>query len=400
MKTNFLRRWLGPVWILAGILPPAASAVEPAASTLFMGANLEVKQGKNFYAVEDVDGSEFVVTIDGKKRFIRTRLQSNNIKVVRELKLSPLAVALDNMQGGPGYTPANDPNLKFLARSGAAGGAQAANDLAISQATETANALTAMRQAPIRLVEMEKALEGNLEIQQNQAAVSGYQLQSDYTSIPSQAGDLAKELAEANYDLVDVSFKISSPVPLDDPYMVVLVEFQPRGAKPGEVSMLIHGKALEPITAKPKYIRVREGGMPTGFKYLRHEVHIYNRGKEIASNTSSKRVELNRDEARQYLLLEHMAANKKASVAAAPVPGSLSPEVRLRLQPAQVQRTCYVRVSKEGIPEGVFADASASQSLPDAELSAALAAAYYKPALIDGQPTEGVASVRLVDVTP
>jgi len=365
-----------------------------------MGANLEVKQGKKFYAVEDVDGSEFVVTVDGKKRFIRTRFQANNIKVIRELKLSALAVELDDMQGGPGYTPANDPNLKFAARSGAAGGAKAANELATSQAAETANALVAMKAAPIRLVEMEKALESNLEVQQNQAGVSGYQLQSDYTSIPSQAGDLAKELAEANYDLVDVSFKISSPVPLDDPYMVVLVEFQPRGAKPGEISLLIHGKGLEPITEKPKYVRMREGGMPMGFKYLRHEVHIYNRGKEIASNTSSKRVELNRDEARQYLLLEHMAANKKATLSAAAVPGSLSPEARLRLQPGQVQRICYVRVSKDGSPEGVFADAAGTQPLPDAELSAALAAAYYKPALVEGQPTEGVASVRLADVTP
>jgi len=198
--------------------------------------------------------------------------------------------------------------------------------------------------------------------------------------------------------MVDVSFKISSPVPLDDPYMVVLVEFQQRGAKPGEVSLLIHGEGLDPITAKPKYIRIREGGMPIGFKFLRHEVHIYNRGKEVATNASAKRVELNRDEARQYLVLEYLAANKDATQPASALPGSLTPAARTRLSGEQLQTTCYVKVGADGALLGVFRDEAANFQLGDDELKAVLADAFFRPALVKGKAVAGVARVRPADL--
>jgi hypothetical protein len=44
----------------------------------------------------------------------------------------------DDPKGGPGYTPANDLHLKFAARSGAAGGAKAAADMAVTQAAQLA----------------------------------------------------------------------------------------------------------------------------------------------------------------------------------------------------------------------------------------------------------------------
>lgn len=365
---------------------------------LFMGADLAVQQGKKFYRVEDVDGSEFVITVGEKSRFVRTRLQSNHLKINPALKISPVSVRLDELQGGPGYTPANDPRHKFNARSGAQGGAQAARDWAETRHNEAVISLEAAKAGPSTEA-FKKNYEDIIVAEGHNMAVAGQHLGSDLVSLPNMANALALELAEGNYDMVDVSFKVSSPEPLDDPYMVVLVEFSPRDAKPGETSMLIHAKALDPIGPEPKYVRMREAGLPIGFKFERFEVRIYNRGQEVATNTSPKRVELTHAEAQQYLLMDHLAAHKSDSVPASAVPGSLPPGWRARLSPEQLQRVCYARVSKEGALLGVYADAGASLPLGDEQIVTALAGSLFKPALHQGRPLDGVAEVRLADLT-
>jgi hypothetical protein len=401
VKTRFL-----PFVGCLGLVNLAGSAVHadepdaaaPAAKThvLYMGADLSIQQGKKYYRVEDVDGSEFVITVRGKPQFIRTRLQTNHLKVDPGLKLAPFSVRLDELQGGPGYTPAADPRHKFNARSGAASGATAARDMASANVAEITDTLSKIDRTvePFRT----SLLETELAKQQDNLGGADYQLGTDYGSVGTMANALALELAEGNFDLVDVSFKISSPEPLDDPYMVVLVEFQPRGAKPGDNSLLIHAKALDPIGPEPKYIRIREGGMPVGFKYLRHEVHIYNRGREVATNVSSRRVELSRDEAREYLLIEYLGSNKDATVPAAAVAGSLPASVRGRVSAEQLNRTCYARIAKDGRLTGLFADEAASLPIADADFAGLFADALYKPALAQGKPMDGVVRVKLADL--
>lgn len=381
-----------------GLRAVEATPGAPGKFVLFMGSDLSVQQGKKYFPVEDVDGSEFVITVGGKPRFVRTRLQANHLKVERELKLAPVSVQLAELQGGPGYTPGADPRHKFNARSGAASGAAAASGLADYNVKEITTTLEAVKNAPVKWVEREAQLETELSRQQGNLDLSNYHVASDYSSTPKMADALALELAEGNFDLVDVSFKISSPVPLDDPYMVVIVEFSPRGAKPGEISTLIHAKGLDPIGAEPKYIRIREGGLPVGFKYLRHEVHIYNRGREVATSESSKRVELSADEARQYLLIEHLAAHKDATLPPQPVAGSLPATVRQSVSAEQLNRPCYARVSADGALLGLFADEGVSLPLADDALVAAFAGAIFKPALAKGKPMNGVARVRLADL--
>jgi hypothetical protein len=220
----------------------------------------------------------------------------------------------------------------------------------------------------------------------------------DQYSAGTQADRMQKELAEGNYDAFDISFKVSSPEPLDDPYMVIIVQFLERGAKPGASSVLIHAKALDPIGTTPQFVRVREGGMPVGYKFESYQVHLYNRGKEVATNASSKRVELSRDEVRQYLLMEHMGANKDATVPAVATPGGLRAGVRQQLAADQLARTCYVKVSKEGTLLGLYADESCNLKLEDPAMAAVLADVFYKPALVKGKPVDGVARVRLADL--
>src|SRR6187549_1961967 len=247
--------------------PPAPANTH----VLFMGADLTVQREKKYYRVEDVVGSELKIKINKKEFFVPTRLRQTGLKVDYGLKLTSAAVQLDGLEAGPGYTPANDPRLKFDRESGAAGGAAAVQDLAYGQmisAGLSASLSSAAANAPNAqpgAIAADAAAQARLSAATAGFDVANQMTRQDQYSAGVHADRLAKDQAEGNYDAVEASFKISSPVELDDPYMVLLFKFQERDAKTGQEGMLIHAKALEPIGPKPKYIRVREGGMPRGF---------------------------------------------------------------------------------------------------------------------------------------
>ena len=47
--------------------PPAGAKTEPKPYTLFMGADFDVQQNKDFYRVQDVDGGSFVIKVNGEQ---------------------------------------------------------------------------------------------------------------------------------------------------------------------------------------------------------------------------------------------------------------------------------------------------------------------------------------------
>lgn len=394
---------LSPVSAEEGAKLAGSATAKP--YVLFMGADLAVQRDKKFHRVEDVVGSDFKIKIGKKEFFVPTRNRATGLKVSHSLKLTGAAVQLDGLQGGPAYTPANDPARKMIAASGSAGGASAMQDLAQGRVmqlqAEVAHATTVAEAYP-GIPEAREALEkfqGYLDEAERKASVLGQSHMWDSQNNPgAQADKMQGEFAEGNHDAMEVSFKISSPVVLDDPHMVVLFKFQDPMAKPGEEGLLIHAESLEPIGPKPKYIRIRQGGLPQGFKYLDSEVHIFNRGEEVATNASSKRVELTREEAQQYLVIEHLTANKGATVPAAAVPGTLSPDRLKALSLDQMNRTYYAKVGPDGTVLGLYADESCHLLIDDATTFAAVNAAFFKPALVKGRPVEGVARVRLGEI--
>lgn len=410
MKTTTPRRLscLG-LATLAALSPLLRSVDEkpapPRNHVLFMGANLEVQRDKKFYRVEDVTGSEFKIRVGKRETFVPTRNRTTGLKVNPALKLAVTTVQLDDLQSGPSYTPANDPVRKFNAASGAAGGAAAVRDLEYGKMISAEITLAAAGNALSRTAEdspsrglvqaaFDKATADYAASQTGIDPANDAMSSAQYNT-GAYADKMQGELAEGNFDAMEVSFKVSSPVELEDPYMVILFKFQERDAKPGDEGMLIHAKSMDPIGPKPRYIRVREGGLPRGFKYLDCAVHIYNRGEEVATNVSAKRVELTREEARQYLLIEHTSAHQGATVPALAVAGTLPLALRRQLTPDQLERVCFVRVGKDGGPQGVFVDEGCSLKLDDEAMLGALREVFFQPSLYQGKPVDGVARVRL-----
>ncbi len=387
---------------------PDAQPVPGKTYVLFLGTDLSVQRDKKYHRVESVEGSEFRIKIGKKEFFVPTRNRRTGLKVSHSLKLADTSVKIDGLFAGPAYTPANDPVRKMIAASGAAGGAAAVQDLAYGRMIRAEMGLGAANQALAGTPEgsasrpMVEAAQQAAQAEYNAGAM---QASSANDAMLTQQNDTAAyvhkmnlELDEGNHDAFEVSFKVSSPVELDSPHMVILFKFRERDAKPGTEGMLIHAEAIDRIGPNPKYIRVRQGGMPPGFKYLGCEVHLFNRGREVATNKSSKRVVLSRGEAQQYLVIEHIGANKNQTAPALAVPGTMPRERLKELTLDQLNRTYYARIAPDGSLVDLFADESCNLKIDDATTRAVVAEAFFKPALVKGKPVEGVARVRVGEI--
>src|SRR5262245_13475502 len=114
MNTPALRRTaLGLVAALGFPLlvhaAPEPKETPPKTHALFMGVDVIVEREKKQYRIEDVAGSQFKITVDGKEVLVNTRNRQTGLGVAYNLKLSGTSVKLDNLQAGPGFTPENDP---------------------------------------------------------------------------------------------------------------------------------------------------------------------------------------------------------------------------------------------------------------------------------------------------
>jgi len=374
----------------------------PKTHVLFLGADLSVQYDKKVYRVEDVTGSELKIHVDQQEVLVPTRRGPVGLQVHANLKLAGTSVQLDQLHSGPAYTYENDPARKIEEASHSAMNAAAGHDMAQIRQVQSNDNLVA---AQIEVANHPDSAEARRVLTNAQLDVGNSQQQMDITDMAktsdvalSAAGVRRMQAAEGNFDAMEVSFKISSPVEMNNPYLVVLFKFHDPREKPGTDGLVIHAQALDPVDATPRYVRVLKGGLPIGFKMVDCTVHIYNRGEEVATNVSANRVELSRTETQQYIVMEHIGGHKGATVPAAVVSGSLSSGTRQRLSPEQLKRRLYVKVSKDGLLLGVFSDEGCTLPVDEAVTTAALGEVFFTPALQAGKPADGVARVRLGDI--
>lgn len=385
--------WCGG-WLLLGSV--LGFAADPKEHVLFMGTDLAVQKGDNFLRVQDVSGSSFMVKVGDEPAYVPMQMRAAHVKVEKKLKLTAAQVRVDKLRGDRTYTPANDPGLKFDRQSGAAAGAAAAADVAnyqgaiFERAEESARANDDENRANALQVERQR-FEG-LERMANEA------LASDMGSPAQLAGRLQGEKLEGNFDAMQVEFEVSSERPINDAYIVIISRFREKGTKPGLSRNWIYAKSIGEIGPKPRYLRIREGGFPVGFILEDYELHIYEGGREIATNVSPKRVELTRAEAQQYLLLEHLAAHKGQTVPAEPAAGRLPADLTARLTQGFYLQPYFVKVDEGGLPGGVFMDATCRNPVTDPYLTDLFAGLLFKPALVKGQPTASVCRVKLPEL--
>lgn len=383
---------------LPGVDPiPVAAPQGSAGATqvLFMGTDVVILKDRDFHRVVAITDGAYV--IEQRGRPVRVPLASRDIrlKVEPSLKLSGISVQVDGLKSAQGYTPANDPRRRRLAAAGAAAGSEAAVDVATDSMAGAAAAQQNVFIAGAQGSGDVLTTLGNQTAQRDSTLSSA---RSQRTSAGDHADQLVGDLAEGAFDAMEVDFELSSPTPLADPAVVVVMRYRHRGAPRGTERDIINAQTLDGLDATPRRISVRQGGFPRGFTLDEVQVHVYDGGREVASNVAPKRVELAPEEAFQYVLMEHASAHRGESMPASPALGGPTPAQRAQIPADELTRTYHLRVGKDGRVQGTYSDPACKVRVAPGAVADAFDTILFKPALEKGRPVDGVVALRLSDL--
>jgi hypothetical protein len=420
--------------------------------TLFMGCDVSINLDQNLYPVRDVFGSNWVVDINGQQKEISSKQAPLNLKITPNLKLTEVTATIVGFKKEAAYSFDNDPSVRItkgLTHSASmsadlqANGQNAMNrvDTMLNKATGgaglfagaddqfSANAMLTTAQYLYSDLHSNKVGPGGEPTAAGTAPTAvgdpldlgssrGNSL--GLASLPSTGGSPAKtaaiaaaagqnqsangnepvgHLATQGLDAMEVEFDITASRPLYNPYIVTIARFRVQGAKSDSVQNLMYARALDPIEKHLSHVHFTENGFPFNYELIDFQVHIYNRGVEIATNLSPNRVELTRDEAFEYIKLEYIGAHRASTLPAVPAMGQLPADLPARLAAGNYGQTVYVRVSRDGIVEGAYIDAACTKKVDDPYLASVASRVRFKPGLADGKPIESVAPLNLNKLT-
>lgn len=374
-----------------------------------MGANLSIEREKDLFRVQAVKGNSFVIKTKSGEVRVPVSFSRVGVKIEHTLKLAEHPATIAKLKIERAYSYETDPRRAAVVNKSMGDAIkdeyrnlenqEIANDLR-AQSFAEANADRGMR-GFIMAPESSRDPAGfrNSPGAGGPTGVNGQALDAsafakfDGAGAPDFMQRMNDDLRNEAFDAVEASFEVTSGSPYLDPYLVILGQYRDRpGAR--ESRMWIYAESLDPITEKKQKIYVRKGGFPRGFELQSSEVHLYNRGEEIATNVADKRVPLTREEAFQYLQLQYLGTHKTATLPAKPAMGKLPPELRSRLDANLFRRTYYAKVDAAGKPLGVFTDYRCTEAA-DAILAEAIGELLFYPALEKGKPVSGVAELRL-----
>jgi hypothetical protein len=410
--------------------------------TLFMGADISLNLDKDLYPVRDVVGSSWVIDINHQDKVVSAKEAPMNLKITPTLKLAEGSATILGFKREPAYTYDNDPSVRLtrgLDRASAmntdlidiARNAQARLDtekmdnglvgaavLAGSDDQFSFNAEFTAAQfrfaethsfgvsktgfpVPIPSTVLptlpDSGEQGTLNVPLN--AITAGNAAAGYGSQTANGDEPTGRVATQGFDAMEIEFDISSPKPLHNPYVVTMTRFHPANSKPGFVQNLVYAQSLNPIDARLGRVHFIEGGFPFNYQLIDFQIHIYDRGIEVATNLAADRVDLTREEAFEYVRSEYIGAHRGATLPAVPVMGNLPADLPVKLNEGRYEQPFFVSVSKEGLAKGIFTDADCRSPINDPYLASVVGRIRFKPALAHGTAVDGVTSLNLTKLT-
>jgi len=376
--------------------------------TLYVGTDFAIEWEGQLRPVQDVRENEFVVSVNGSPMVVTPRKADLKIRADDVLKVTSSTATISNFKAERAYTPENDPQVKFERMASMAASASAATDLArgaMAQKQSIAG-FTGAFAATMGTPETQGALDAAAAAASASAADADSAYQS---SVYSESSDLnasrnfsikmQSELATERFDAFSLTFEVSAPRPLTKPYIVVVTRYRERPEQPDTERIWTYAQALRRVDMKPARVRMARGGFPLGYKLEDVQVHLYDQGVEVATNIARKRIAITADEAFQFSIVNYLEDHRGATLQPAPLKTALPADLRQRLPAEKLSRNFYVKVGKNGMPMGAFSDEACVEKITDPDLAAAALALRFNPALNVGKPVEGVAPVRLDQLT-
>jgi hypothetical protein len=350
------------------------------------------------YAVRDVTGGSWVIDVAGQTKTVSARSGPISIKIAPKLKLTEVSATIANLKSDRGYTIGNDPTALMTRNLAQTAVENADYNNALNQATAVQSGTITATQMGINNItpfygpstpaNRPPSIQAALNTAQQGLNAAAGGIGADY----SMGG---RNQFSQGFDAMDVEFEISSARPLRNPYAVTVTRFRPQNGRPDMVQYLVYARALDTIDSHPTKVHFVQGGFPFNFELVGFQLHIYDRGEEVATNVSSKRVELTREEAFEYVKSEYIGAHKGETLPAVPVMGKLPADLPGLLAAGKYGETIYVRVSKDGLGDEPFLDTACTRRIEDPYLQSVIRGIRFKPALEQGKPVDGVAALNL-----
>jgi hypothetical protein len=390
---------------MAAALAPAGFGVEttePKLYVLFMGADIDVQVNDEIHRVKNVAGDAFVVAIKGEPVEVRAKRGPVRMKVTPQMKLTNKTATVKDLKFTRAYTPGHDPHVKW-SRFQSGGAAQS---YVGSSAGLMASAMMGAQQNAVRMSNLGGGGGGGSGLGPPDPVVmqfvanfnqANYDLGVDMNSAGYAAGQMEAELSQQLFDAIEVSFEINAPALMWDPYLLIVAQYRDPDA-PKELKSWIYARALDRVDPRPNKVKFLQGGFPPGFELVSQEVHFYGAGRELATDVSDQRVSLSRSEAHQYIVVNHRNQHKGATVAPAIALGVGRRSLYPHYGSEQVEQIIYVKVDKNGVPQGAFRDEGCSEPSEDDYLSGLVAQTCFTPALQEGTAVDGVARLKIVEL--
>jgi hypothetical protein len=383
-----------------GAIMAATAGAQDAGKTYmtFTGENISVMKDGVLHPVRDVSGGSWVVSVNGEPVLVSSKEGPINMKMVPSLKFTEVFTTISKFKSERVYTFENDPSVKLTrslnqAANINAGAHAAANQAAAAQLNSIASVTTGFNSGSANsaagAAAHSSAVQSTLNSSQSIADAAANSPGSDlfFREANKESGD---------FDALDVSFDIASGKPMDEPFIVVITKFHENGAAAGTSRNLVYAKQLDPIDAKATSVKFEQAGFPPGYQLQDIEIHLYNRGNEVATNVAPKHVSYTADEAFEYIKTTYVGSHPGATLPAAPVMiGKLPADLPGRLTAGQYAVKFYVKVSKDGLADEAFADDACSKRIEDPYLESIVKLVRFEPALAQGKPVEGTASLNL-----
>ena len=359
---------------------------------LFVGVNLFVAHGGEMAPLRKMRRNLAVIERENGETVEVNRTTGFNWRMTP--KVSTAEANIVDLDATRAHSPRNDPNRNWMGRQ-----TNLMNYYA--DQVSAAEGLVATVDARAAAADASAANPYNTEPQPFEQSSEGIRQSTDAALMNATAafdnmhssdlfhGSRPEEEDQADYDAVRLTFKVSSPTPINDAYAVAISRIKLNG----RFSDITYHHAIGRVDAQPRTIRVLQSGLPPGYEHVETRIYLFNHGKEIATNLSERRLDLTAVEAHQYLMLDHLAQNRNETVPARPVWDLAPNSLRAAENPDPFDMNVTVEIDADGTVSRVLAE---NRILP-AAVSTTLENLVFLPALENGTPVPSQLSLNVAD---
>jgi hypothetical protein len=362
---------------------------------LFVGVELFTAHAEGVAEVRGIVRNRAVLRLpDGREELTR---QDNGFKWRMNPKVSGFAAEITELSTDRAYAPYSDPERQKIGQQ---------MSLMNYYADEMSRAEHGLRTMEQRMAAAEAAANNpfNTESQSFEDSAAGiemntmqqYQAANDAMSNFQRSSLFdnsrgGEDDPDAEYDALEVSFEVSSPVTLPDAYVVVRSRIRPKDEGFMDINFI---RSIGPVGPEPRQVRVAQYGLPPAFEHIESKIHLFQHSEEIPTNHSERHLPLTSAEAREYLMMDHLAQNR-GDDAEAQVAWSLAPtSLRSLTTPDTVDFDVLVEVDESG---ELIAIKNDNGSIVPGHVREILPDLIYLPALQEGRPVTSTTVVNLAD---